>query len=292
MKYNYPIKYAVIPMKRHVAYDKCSCVVAYIAAKCYLISTTQKYKENGKICIEHEVVFPYELDDFHNCYKRIVPSYNIYGPCTNSIVVDYIFDTFEEAYIAAQMKNKEIGYDEFKDEYSKLEKLVEENTGDLTTSKKEYNESTIMIYKAIGETKTNWSLYDIIYDYSYENFLAFHVSNEKLEQIKEELQRGQRKTILEKNQENLLLSHDGNSKITQIYDYENKSNTKGCYILDYQNYHQLYYDENATQTISNPEFHIYTTETYEDVIKSYIHKLNVDEITVNGKTFAKRIKLK
>lgn len=49
------------------------------------------YKENGRISMQYEIVFPYQLKDYSR-YERAIPTYNIYGSCSNSNKVDAIFE--------------------------------------------------------------------------------------------------------------------------------------------------------------------------------------------------------
>lgn len=298
MIHDYPIKYAVIPMIGFVGYnyiigEREYDTVAYIASKCYLTGTYQEYK-SGKTDIKHYVVFPFKDNDTdYNDYdyERIIPKYNIYGQCYNSIEVDCLFDTFEEAHAVAQTKNKELKKLNYTEYYSKLEELVEETTNDLIVNYT-HQENTILIHNKFNKV-INRSLYDIMKMDSYENFLVFHVSDKKLIEIKKDLQTQNQKNVIEKNQKNLLLSNNAKKKITQIFDYENKFIQSGCYVLKNQlNNKKLYYDKNMKAITTVPTFHIYTTETFEDIIKSYINFLQDDEITINGKRFAKRIKLK
>ena len=71
--------------------------------RCYLT----KYKKDGSTILEHEVVFPYRLSDFSK-WKRVFPEYNLYGQCTNSIKVDKMFDSYEDALKYVLDKNEKL----------------------------------------------------------------------------------------------------------------------------------------------------------------------------------------
>lgn len=115
MKINYPVKYAAMPIIEQVGWspglhdlEREYDVVCFIVSKCYLIKECKNYKENGHVVKEYEVVFPYHHESF-NRYERENPTYNIYGPCTNSNKVDEIFESYEEALNYVTIKNNELG---------------------------------------------------------------------------------------------------------------------------------------------------------------------------------------
>ena len=70
MKYNYPVKYAAMPIIEQVGWshglnelERNYDVVCYIVSKCYLLSDKTKYKENGKNEKEYEVVIHIKKDN-------------------------------------------------------------------------------------------------------------------------------------------------------------------------------------------------------------------------------------
>ena len=99
MKFNYPIKYAAMPIK------DCD-MTYYIVSKCYLINDTTKYDSCGYSYKDSEVVFPYELTE-HEKWERVNPKFSCLGYCTNSNKVDDLFDTYEEALKFVATKNEE-----------------------------------------------------------------------------------------------------------------------------------------------------------------------------------------
>ena len=112
MKYNYPVKYAAMPIIEQVGWthglnelERDYDVVCYIVSKCYLVSDRTNYKENGKNEKEYQVVFPYQPGQYNN-WERVTPSFN--NGCTNSNFVEKVFDTYEEALEFATHKNEEL----------------------------------------------------------------------------------------------------------------------------------------------------------------------------------------
>ena len=62
------------------------------------------YKENGRISMQYEIVFPYQLKDYSR-YERVIPPYNIYGSCSNSSKVDAIFESDEKNFSKKKEEN-------------------------------------------------------------------------------------------------------------------------------------------------------------------------------------------
>ena len=76
MKYNYPVKYAAMPIIEQVGWsqglnelERNYDVICYIVSKCYLLSDKTKYKENGKKEKEYEVVFPYQKGEYQTAMQ-------------------------------------------------------------------------------------------------------------------------------------------------------------------------------------------------------------------------------
>lgn len=122
----YPIKYGVMPINE---LDQDSEIIAYIVSKCYVISEKKTYLCNGTYKITYEVVFPYKMDRTKNS-RRAMPQYNIYSQCINSIVINQVFDSFEDASIVADKLNEgilhhEIGCLFFDDNFETKAKSIE-----------------------------------------------------------------------------------------------------------------------------------------------------------------------
>lgn len=301
MKYNYPIKYAVIPMVEQVGYyaegEREYGTVAYIATKCYLIGESKEYNAYGDLKQQYHVVFPYELaSDYSNSFNRIKPSYNASNKCSNSISVDSIFDTFEDAALESEIKNKELlssnpSYAQCIEKYKILEETIEEKTKDLVVGETPKEQTTIRIGKNLAFLDI--SLYYILDSSLYPNLCVYNVSQEEYNKMIKQIEDNIMPSV---NNQRCLIQKK--QDIIQIHNY-NSTEKKGCFYLKKFHFQNdiLQYDENMLPFTSDDEFNngcisIYTLETYDDVIGSFIENLNKDEITVNGKTFAKRIKLK
>ncbi len=147
----YPIKYAVMPIKEQIGWsnglnelEREYGVVANIVSKCYVIGEQKKYSSDGTIEIKYEVVFLYnkQYTSYYDKFKPSIPEFNIWSQCTNSIFVNQLFNSFEEALIVAKQFNDEIVHHKImflhfdKDFQSKVEKIKTEHQETLDKYKK------------------------------------------------------------------------------------------------------------------------------------------------------------
>lgn len=107
-KFDYPIKYAVMPIEENIYYswnekEKGQRTVCYIVSKCYVINENKMVTENQEKTM-YEIAFPYQKTEY-NIFSRIYP--NDFDDNTISLTNE-LFDTFEEAKILADEKNNEI----------------------------------------------------------------------------------------------------------------------------------------------------------------------------------------
>ncbi len=115
MKYNYPIKYAVMPIYEQVGW-RCGLndlereygIVYNIVSKCYVINETTNYFATGNSEKRYGVVFPYNRDGIYEEWNRVFPSYNEDLQNSNLTTVDNIYDDFDKALENANMKNMEV----------------------------------------------------------------------------------------------------------------------------------------------------------------------------------------
>ncbi len=208
MKYNYPVKYAAMPIIEQVGWshgldelERNYDVVCYRVSKCYLLSDKTKYKENGENEKEYEVVFPYQKGQCYG-WERVTPSFNIFNyTCTNSEVVEQVFDSYEEALEAVTQKNKKLcdktwiylpytkdlasqiskKKEQFNDRLSRykiLEQQILANTSDLEQSNvKELNK---LIINSKGKTKVlSNNLYEYLKCSSFSKFIVYSISPEQ-----------------------------------------------------------------------------------------------------------------
>lgn len=178
----YPIKYAIMPIKKLVNLGLHEFeVVVNIVSKCYIVGERTEHLKDGTKEIKYEVVFPY-IDDGS---KQVIPEYNFYFECINSIFVDQLFDSFGEAFEVSNSINKKIFaqslsylpvdenfqkvYQELKEkhdqmlkDYRNIEQIIEEKTEDMIVTKEEMsnldriletiNRSPIEFYKKVGDS--------------------------------------------------------------------------------------------------------------------------------------------
>lgn len=115
---NYPIKYAVLELKKNggwsVGYE--DITQGFIVSKCYVVESNIIYHSDGKKKVTHKVVFPFEdisclevslMNGSQNIGEENIPSYDACNrPYPINIVTD-LFDSYEKAKIIADEKNEE-----------------------------------------------------------------------------------------------------------------------------------------------------------------------------------------
>ena len=322
MKNNYPIKYAVMPIIEQTGWspglnelEREYGVVCYIVSKWYVVSREETYNVYGNIGCKYKFVFPYKKDNLHRYLLRVEPSYNCYDKCSNATTVDKVFDSFEEARADAEKKNKKIvnkkisflhcdddflqnvsllrkEQEEKVNKYRKIERMMEKNSSDLVVNDK-VKEQSIIFERNNNYKKKDCSLYDMIYLYFDENFIAYNVSLEDYKKIEEQLKNGEEVDI-DSIKKNCLLISSCDDKKMKVINYDSKN--KSCFYIEDG---CLYYDGNmdfSIESISGDNLVIYTMETYNDVINSYI----IDSVISRDmpknkdteKVFRKRIQLR
>lgn len=322
MKNNYPIKYAVMPIIEQTGWasglndlEREYGVVCYIVSKCYLVGREEKYNRNGNTLCNYKVVFPYQKDNLHRYLLRVEPSYNCDGKCSNSTNVDKVFDSFEEAKEETEKKNKEIlskelshirvddnfhqnvslvrkKLEEVVSYYQEIENMIEENSADLVVNDK-VKEQSVIFERNNSWKEKEYSLYDMIRLYSDEDFIAYNVSLDDFKKIEEQLKNGQEVDIEGIKRNRLLTSYSDDKKVFVI---SNNSIEKSCFYIE--NGSLYYYDRinYFLNAISRDSLVIYTIETYDDVINSYITDAVINEDMPKNedteKVFRKVIKLR
>ncbi len=298
MKNNYPIRYALMPIEEQVGWnnglnelERDYDIVGYIVSKCYQITDNIDYKRNGKQEQIYKVVFIFQKDSYDN-YVRVEPSYNlVHGKCTNDTEVTQVFKTYQEAVEEAKVQNEKIlrrritlahynnnynevistikkEHDRKLQQYQALEQEFEKRSSDLVVDKK-FKEQRVIIVTEGKIKEKDFSLYDLIRVFSTEEFKAFHVNLDEYKQIKELMNK---KEEIPKGLNNrILLESTKNSRIIKINDYNSENGIGGFYIQD----EGMFYDEKLLVPQKNNDdntnyMKVYTLETYEDVINSYI----------------------
>ena len=305
MKINYPVKYAAMPIIEQVGWshglhelEREYGVVCYIVSKCYLIGDLTRYKENGNVVKEYEVVFPYQPGEFDR-WKRFNPSYNIYGQSTNSNKVDKVFDSYEEALNDATDKNEKLcektwvylpcskdimdKIQEKKDEFDAklaehnlLEKQILINTVDMVIGEPKKLDN-VLRYSNNEAKVLSCSIYEILQLFDNEKFVVYTISPEQYNNLTKLILDGKGKDIKSMTlQVHGLITHrekDGTIKLA-IED------VSGAYYLK-NNY--IGYDSELDKVTKSDFENIgeyalvfYTTETIQDIMNSYKKYSEID----------------
>ncbi len=310
MKYNYPVKYAAMPIIEQVGWsqglnelERNYDVICYIVSKCYLLSDKTKYKENGKKEKEYEVVFPYQKREYHS-WNRVIPSFNVFNhTCMNSNVIEKVFDNYEEALEVATQKNKKLcektwiylpytedlankiskKREEFNDRlsrYKMLEQQILINTSDLEQSNiKELNK---LIINNKDEMKIlSSSLYEYLKCSSYSKFIVYSISPEQYDKLKVLINNQDISDILKVIENaNPILYHEAKEKNIMVMD----QNGNILYCINeketLENNDEQKIPSIELNAIDSETSHIFTTEKLEDIVLSFkVHRdINLDKI--------------
>ena len=291
MKNNYPIKYAAMPIIEQTGWypglhelEREYGIVCYIVSKCYVVGREEKYNMYGNTLCEYKVVFSYGKDNQYGGLSRVEPEFCLMnGRCNNSTNVDKVFDSFEEA---KEETEEVVNY------YQEIESMIEENSTDLVVNDK-VKEQSVIFERNNSWKKIEYSLYDMIRLYSDEDFIAYNVSLDDYKKIEEQLKNGEEVDIEGIKKNRLLTSYSDDKKVFVI---SNNSIEKSCFYIE--NGSLYYYDRinYFLNAISRDSLVIYTIETYDDVINSYITDAVINEDMPKNedteKVFRREIKLR
>lgn len=299
MKYNYPIRYAAMPIIDRVGWihganelERDYDIVGYVASKCYLLGIRTIYFKDGSQKKEFEVVFPYKKESYrnNNQWERIAPEYNYYNQATNSIIVSDIFYDFEKVKDKCDELNKNIfekyicsvTYSEHQEKmnvFYLLENKIEQLTSDMIINNQIKQQSIIIMGQAKDKI-LSMTLYDFIDLYRSIPFYVCNVTEEEYENMKIQInnngvlnERNARNTNCGYNKFNYLLANDTKNNTLFLSNY-NASEKIGSYFINQKN--ELNYDNQMYQFSKLPiqgnyiqGIKVYTTESYEDVINEY-----------------------
>lgn len=283
MKNNYPVKYSVIGINDEVnRYTNEPEQITYIASKCYVIEENIIYNENGIKKKNYKVCFPFALSNASFSFVRTNP-FNGYEK------VDDVYDSFEEALKVAKSKNEgfifdkigilpldenfEINYEKitkkankYIEKYKELEKIIEENTEDMIVGIDPKEQSVVLVTDKV-EKVIDLSLYKILELYNDCNIVVYSLSDDEYTALKEDINED---LSLKEYNNKCLMQYNPNIKLFKINNYDDKGNP--YFILDeYLRPKREITDKMIQEYFNNKsDAIIYTTETYEDVISSYI----------------------
>lgn len=317
MKVNYPIKYAAMPIIEQVGWshglhelEREYDVVCYIVSKCHLISDLTKYTEDGRSVKQFEVVFPYQPGEFSR-WQRVTPSYNlIHGYCTNGNKVDKVFDTYEEAVSFVTAKNEELckktyiylpysqNYaekiqakkDEFTtklDEYKLLEQQILLHTKDMEIGMNKQLSNVIKIANDSGRVLSA-NIYEILNLFDRDKFAVYSVSPEQYASLLKLISEEKIEDI-----KSLIGSHQGLLLHKQKDEYIKLAIEEGCgayYLKDNRINHDVNLDKVNIKSFENLDgdtIIFYTTETIDDLLRSYKKHSEIDLTEVQGHVLKK-----
>lgn len=306
MKINYPIKYTAMPIIEQVGWapglhelERKYNIVCYIVSKCYLISDLTKYTENGHSTKQYEVVFPYQLGEF-NKWKRTIPSFNFCnGMCTNGNSVDLVFDSYEEALDYTKVKNEKIYNEasmylpttndlleklqekkkEFQEkllEYKVLEEQILSRTSDMEIGK--CRPLTNIIKKSNNDFKVmSGSIYKVFELFDSDIFVIHNISEDQYAKILKSISDGRVSDIdsivsdakalaVHKTKEDFILLSANKARGTYYI-----NNNKLCCDFGLPEV-----SEEDFRNINENAYIFYTTETIEDILKSYTTYEDID----------------
>ena len=312
MKYNYPVRYAAMPIIEQVGWsyglnelEREYDAVCYIVSKCYLLSDKTKYKENGKTEKEYQVVFPYQKGVNYNWeWERVKPR------ISNSISVEKVFDNYDEALEFATQKNEKLcdktcrylpqtkvseKIQEFNDklsEYKMLEQQILLNTSNLELSyiKKLNN---IIIYDKKDKFKTVFcNLYEYLDRPISSKFIVYSISQEKYNEILKLINNQNSSAIsnIIKNAEPILyhssLSNEKNNMVIN----------KNGDVLYYINKWDVLIDNDKQKlppielnNIDDETEYLFTTETLKDITVSFIQNKYINLNKIQGPVLKKTL---
>lgn len=281
MKNNYPVKYSVVGI-----YDEINRntnepeYITYIASKCYVTEENIIYNENGTKKKTYGVCFPFGLSNASFSFVRKISDEN----------VDAVYDSFEDALKVAKSKNDEfildkiafLAFDEhfetncekitkkanmYIEKYKKLEKLIEENTDDMIVGLEPKEQSVVYVTDKV-EKVVDLSLYKILELCNDCNLVVYSLSDNEYMALKEDINED---LSLKEYNNKCLMQYNPNIKLFKINNYDDKENPSSFILDENLRPKREISDEIIQEYFNNkPDAIIYTTETYEDVISSYI----------------------
>lgn len=315
MKYNYPIKYAVMPIYDQVGWsrglndlERKYEIVYNIVSKCYVINETINYFATGNSEKRYGVVFPYIKNGMYEEWDRVFPSYNEDLQNSNLTTVDNIYDDFDKALENANMKNMEVLekmelgipytsdgtyknridgvkkiYKKRERKYKKIEELIDKETEEMEINPIRKEQSIITMNEA-NDKIISISIYDFIKYYRNCPFYVCTVSNDQYKQMKKQIittgrlaERNPHSSV-EYDKFGYLLANDIENEIIRI---TNSSDKSGSYYLDDNEI--LCYDSDMKPFDKDSQFSkkimgikVYTTETYDDIINAYKKSHTID----------------
>ena len=288
MKYNYPVKYCVMPVEANDWFGNKIEIKAFIVSKCYVINKIVNYNVDGSEDVKYNIVFPYQKVAYTNYdYERVYPQFDRLENLNNGVTTRYIFENREEAKAYANelnkkyneenynstfmyQDNKENSYNKDLEKFQLLEDKIELLTSDMIVNNG-FKKNEVIFCEKENNKVLEMSLYDFIIYYRSMNFYVCSVDIETMNEIK--LNIDNKKWFKKLNDDKfkpLLYSNSGIIKIAS-------NSSDGSYYLDQND--KLNYSKKIPSFVNDARFmrnddmlKIYSTETIDDIINSYINK--------------------
>lgn len=306
MKYNYPVKYALMPIYEQVGWmsglhelERSYEVVGYIVSKCYVVSKKVSYLEYGSKKREFEVVFPYQKTDYMRIHdwNRVYPEFNFNGHCINSNIVGKLYDDFNDAKEVAEKLNRDIlsynlGMISFRNKESRenakneheermtrfkcLERKIEEETTSMKVNNKQKGESIIVMFDDVDKVLPI-QIYSFINIYGNESFHVCNVSSEEYEKMIYQIEtmgflKERHNIDCDYNKSRYLLFNDKEHGIIRISNCDSENTDVSYYLKNGILHHSsdmCPLDKDIEFIRNLPKIKVYTKESYEDIINSY-----------------------
>lgn len=109
---NYPMRYALMEFYKPNGWDYYGSrtyeMTYYLPVPCYLIKESKVYQSDGTYEMEYEVVFTKSKTEIDFADSNNYPEINFSnGQCSNSQIVETIYDNYEAAKEAAEKANED-----------------------------------------------------------------------------------------------------------------------------------------------------------------------------------------
>lgn len=263
MKYNYPVKYCVMPVEANDWFGNKIEIKAFIVSKCYVINKIINYNVDGSEDVKYNIVFPYQKVAYTNYdYERVYPQFDRLENLNNGVTTRYIFENREEAkaYINELNKkfngenynstlmyqdNEENVYNKDLEKFQLLEDKIELLTSDMIVNN-DFKKNEVIFCEKENNKVLEMSLYDFIIYYRSMNFYVCSVDNETMNEIK--LNIDNKKWFNKLNDDKfkpLLYSNSGIIKIAS-------NSSDGSYYLDQND--KLNYSKKIPSFVNDARF--------------------------------------
>lgn len=279
MKHNYPIKYAVMPIKDKERRDDDWHDICYVIVKCYVLEERKHHKLDGENYTNYFVVCPYHYDQTYFHWVKSPPD-DYYGEW-----VRHVYDTYEEALDEKELKNAEVEpfyiFDSekqkkhmqlFNDQvelFKQFEKDVESGTKELKVNGKPKEQTIITMSLSDNKlTMRDLSFYDAVEGSHYNRqginpFMAYTVSSRTFKKLK-----GMESLTdidIKKVTKTPLLMNSKDNKYMKLISPEGDAS----YLKLVMNNDCFWRRKEAEFIEPKIENYIFTLEDYDDIVNAY-----------------------